>query len=141
MLVDANLLIYAVDERSPHHRSCHDWLTTALTGDRRVALPWSCLIAFVCITTNPRASERPLSPMEAWDLVRSWLSCDLTWTPNPTARHGAVLGGLIEQYDLRANLITDVDLAALAIEHGLKVYSADTDFARFKEIDWVNPVA
>ena len=83
MLVDANLLIYAVDERSPHHRASHRWLTSAMTGDRRVALPWLSLTAFVRITTNPRASDRPLAPVEAWGFVRDWLSCDLTWTPNP----------------------------------------------------------
>jgi predicted nucleic acid-binding protein len=48
---------------------------------------------------------------------------------------------LIHRHDSRANLVTDAQMAALAIEHGLKLYSADTDFARFREIDWVNPIA
>ena len=141
MLVDANLLLYAVDERSPYHRPSHEWLSAAMRGDRRVGLPWLSLTAFVRITTNPRASEHPLSPAEAWAFVAEWLRCDLTWTPNPTDRHAAVLGALVERHDLRANLITDGELAALAIEHGLQVYSADTDFARFSEIEWVNPLA
>ena len=72
--------------------------------------------------------------------MRDWLDRELTWTPNPTERHSSVLGGLIERYDLRAN-ISDAELAALAIEHGLKLYSAHTDFARFSEIDWINPLA
>lgn len=37
--------------------------------------------------------------------------------------------------------MTDVVLAALCIEHGLDVVSADSDFARFTEIRWVNPLA
>ena len=112
MLVDANLLLYAVDERSPHHDVSVDWLTSSLNGDRRVALPWLSLAAFVRISTNPRASEQPLSPSEAWKLVTSWLSHDLTWIPNPTERHADVLGSLIQRYDLRANMITDAQLAA-----------------------------
>ncbi len=140
MLVDANLLLYAVDERSPHHRISFDWLTSSLNGDRRVALPWLSLAAFLRISTNPRASEEPLAPSEAWELVTNWLSHDLTWIPNPTDRHADVLGSLVQRYDLRANMITDAQLAALAIEHGLQLYSADTDFARFSEIDWVNPL-
>ncbi|MDX6682306.1 MAG: uncharacterized protein QOG94_2345 [Solirubrobacteraceae bacterium] len=31
-------------------------------------------------------------------------------------------------------------LAAPAIEHGLTLCSADTDFARFSELRWVDPV-
>ncbi|HVS16854.1 MAG TPA: hypothetical protein VMV46_23320 [Thermoanaerobaculia bacterium] len=38
-------------------------------------------------------------------------------------------------------MVTDAQLAALALEHGLRVYSADTDFARFTEITCVNPIA
>ena len=140
MLVDANLLIYAVDEASPSHAAAHDWLSAALNGNQRVGLPWSSLGAFLRISTNPRASRHPLAPAEAWMFVRDWLRCDVVWTPNPTDRHADVLGSLIESYDLRANLIPDAEMAALAIEHGLSVYSADTDFARFLEIRWVNPL-
>lgn len=65
MLVDANLLIYAVDERSPHYGASHRWLTAALNGEQRVGIPWLSLCAFVRIVTNPRASERPLPPSDA----------------------------------------------------------------------------
>lgn len=65
----------------------------------------------------------------------------MAWTPSPTSRHGAVLGSLVVRHDLRANMVTDAQLAALAIEHGLAVCSTDTDFARFTEIRRVNPLA
>lgn len=141
MLVDANLLLYAVDERSPHHSPARDWLVEALNGDRRVGLPWLSLAAFVRISTNPRASERPLAPGAAWQYVEDWLACPTAWVPNPTPRHASLLGTLIRRYELRANMITDAQVATLAIEHGLTVYSADTDFARFSEISWVDPTA
>ena len=141
MLVDANLLLYAVDEDSPHHSPALRWLSSVLNGEQRIALPWLCLAAFVRIATNPRASDHPLSPEDAWQFVEEWLRCDVTWIPNPTDHHATVLGRLIRRYDLRANMITDAQLAALALEHGLNVYSADTDFARFTEITWVNPIA
>jgi uncharacterized protein len=32
-------------------------------------------------------------------------------------------------------------LAAICIEHGLTMISADSDFARFHQVAWVNPVA
>jgi len=63
------------------------------------------------------------------------------WVPVPTERHADVLGGLVRKYHLAGNLVPDAHLAAMAIEHGLEVCSADTDFARFPEIRWHNPLA
>jgi uncharacterized protein len=141
MLVDANLLLFAVDESSPFHRRCRGWLEDALNGPRRVGIPWASLGAFVRIVTHPRASANPLSPVAAWAHVVDWLSCDVVWTPGPTDRHAEILGPLITTYQLRGNLVPDAQLAAIAVEHGLTVYSADTDFARFTEVRWVNPLA
>ena len=39
------------------------------------------------------------------------------------------------------NLVSDAHLAAIAIEHGLEVCSADTDFARFTGVAWRDPIA
>jgi uncharacterized protein len=141
MLVDANLLLFAVDEQSPFHTEAAGWLSEQLNGPGRCGLPWMSLTAFVRISTHPRASTNPLSPAEAWAFVTDWLSSDVAWIPGPTARHAEVLGSLITSYHLRGNLITDAQLAAMAIEHGLVLCSADTDFARFSEITWHNPLA
>jgi hypothetical protein len=73
--------------------------------------------------------------------VADWLSCPRAWIPQPTSAHAEVLQRLIEAHDLRGNLIPDGHLAALAIEHGLPIASTDSDFARFPEVSWVNPLA
>ncbi len=73
--------------------------------------------------------------------MEQWLGADAAWIPTPTERHAEILGGLIRSYQLRGNLITDAQLAALAIEHGLTVCSADTDFARFGEVRLEDPLA
>ena len=141
MLIDANLLLFAVHETSPHHTRARDWLNDQLNGEQRVGIPWLSLGAFMRIITNPRILGQPLDPSEAWALVEDWLANDIVWVPAPTPRHAQVLGGLVKRYQLRGNLITDAQLAALAIEHGIEVCSADTDFARFTEIRWNNPLA
>lgn len=141
MLLDANLLLFAVDERSPFHARALEWLTEELNGEQPVGLPWQSLGAFLRIVTRPRISARPLSPAEAWRYVQDWLACDVSWLAVPTERHATILGELIERYQLRGNLIPDAQLAALAIEHGVGVCSADTDFARFSELSWLNPLA
>mgnify|MGYP001575140721 CR=1 FL=1 len=140
MLVDANILLFAVDEASPFHRVAARWLADRLGGTRRVGLAWQSLGAFLRISTHPRATEHPLSPDEAWSYVEDWLAVDAVWVPQPTERHGEVLGSLVTTYQLRGNLVSDAQLAALAIEHGLAICSADTDFARFTEIRWENPL-
>ncbi len=61
--------------------------------------------------------------------------------PAATDRTAAVLGRLVTRHRLTANLIPDAQLAALAIEHGLVLCSADTDFGRFTELRWHNPLA
>ena len=116
-------------------------MTEQLNGPRRVAFPWLSLAAFVRISTPPpKASAEPLSPAQAWQHVEDWLACDTAWVPTPTDHHQQVLGRLITRYELRGNLVPDAQLAALAIEHGLTLYSSDTDFARFEEIRWVDPL-
>lgn len=139
-LVDANLLMYARDERSPFHGRARDWLGEQLRGSRRVALPWISLAAFVRIMTNQRLAN-PLTPGEAWSQVEQWLDVDVVWVPNPGPGHADILGGIITRHEVFGGLVTDAQLAALAIEHGLTIYSTDTDFARFSEARWINPIA
>jgi uncharacterized protein len=141
MLIDANLLIYAVDTTVPEHGPASAWLTEQLNGHRRVGLPWESLTAFLRITTHPRATTEPLRPAEAWRFVHDWLSLDLVWTPVATERHADVLAGILDRHRISGNLVPDAHLAALAIEHGLEICSADTDFARCTEVRWRNPLA
>ncbi|MBI2169887.1 MAG: PIN domain-containing protein [Actinobacteria bacterium] len=141
MLVDANVLLYAADSQSPFHAAARDWLGDHLSGSRPVGFPWESVTAFVRVATHPRASPNPLQPEEAWAQVLDWLSRSVVWSPVPTERHADVLGSLIARYRLTGNHVPDAHLAALAVEHGLSVASADTDFARFTEIHWINPLA
>jgi uncharacterized protein len=140
MLPDANLLLYAVHKRAQQHHAVAAWLTAQLNGSRRVGLPWQSLAAFLRIATHPRAFERPLSPETAWKRVSDWLAAPVAWVPQPGPEHRRILGELIVTYDVRGNLIPDAALGALAIEHGVTLYSTDTDFARFKEVRWQNPL-
>lgn len=140
MLVDANLLIYAVDEGSLLHPRARNWLTEQLNGSRRVGLPWQSLSSFLRITTHPRIFERPLSSADAWARVEDWLAAPMTWIPSPGPRHGELLGSLIAAYGITGNLVPDAQLAALGLEHGLTICSADSDFAMFRETRWTNPL-
>ena len=75
----------------------------------------------------------------AWEYVTAWLAADPVWIP-PTERAAAVLLRLAADQPISASLVPDAYLAALALEHGLTIYTADTDFARFAGVAWVNPL-
>ena len=139
MIVDANVMLYAVDAASQFHPPANQWLETALSGDTRVGFPWASLLAFQRIATHPRASANPLTPMQALGFLRDWLDCDQAWIPQPGPRHARILEQLIVGGDLRGNLIPDAHLAALAIEYGVGVCSFDSDFARFPLASWTRP--
>lgn len=141
MIVDANILLYAADRKSFFHERAAAWLEEALNGPARIGLPWQSLTAFVRIVTHPRATESPLTPPEAWRFVDDWLGAGAAWIPVTGARHAEVFRQLMLAGDLRGNLVPDAHLAALAIEHGVGICSADSDFARFPDVEWINPLS
>jgi hypothetical protein len=140
MLLDANLLLYAVHKGADRHEAARKWLTEQLNGSRRVGIPWSSLSAFLRIATHPRAFPRPLSPTTACQRVSDWLSAPVVWIPQPGPEYSRILRQLVTEHDARGNLVPDAMLAALAIEHGLTLHSTDTDFARFSPLRWMNPL-
>ena len=140
ILVDANLLTYASVDTLPQHQRARIWLDDRLNGAAPVGLPWASLLAFMRITTNPRVFDRPASVSGAWRQVLAWLECDSVWIPDPDNRHREILGDLLQAPGVHANLVPDAHLAAIAIEHGLILCSADGDFARFPGLRWENPI-
>ena len=139
-LVDANLLLYAVDEASPHHERARKWLEDVLSGAEPVGLAWSVLLAVLRLSTQPRIFQHPLDVDEAFGLVDGWLAQPSASVVHPTTRHSDILRALLGPLGTAGNLTTDAHLAALAIEHGAELCSADADFARFPGLRWSNPL-
>jgi toxin-antitoxin system PIN domain toxin len=139
-LPDSNLLLYAVDERSPRHQPARAWLEGLLSGSETVGFAWSVLLAVVRLSTRPVIFEHPLSSDEALDLVEGWLAQPCAVVVHPTARHAAVLRELLAPLSTAGNLVADAHLAALAVEHGADLYSSDADFSRFGGVRWFDPL-
>ena len=140
ILVDANVLVYAHVRSFAQHPVARAWLDGQLNGPGRVGLPWPSLLAFVRLVSNRRVFDRPVPISSAWRQVEEWLDQEGVWVPQPTPRHRETLAPLLAHTEGRANLVPDAHLAALAIEHGLTLCSADGDFARFDGLDWHNPL-
>lgn len=140
MIVDANILLYAVDSTSPHNERASGWLTETLNGDERVGFPWQTITAFLRISTHPRVWMNPLSSDEAHAYIDSWLKASPSWIPAPDQRAFNIYRRLAEKHSVTANLVPDAQLAAAALWLGVPIVSADSDFARFPEVRLINPL-
>ena len=138
---DVNLLLYAYDETSPHHARARPWLEAQLSGTEPVGFAWLVLLAFVRLSTRASVFSQPFRADEAFDIVERWLAQPCALVLHPTERHPALLRGLVEPLGTAGNITSDAHLAALAIEHGAVLCSADTDFGRFPGLRWTNPLA
>jgi toxin-antitoxin system PIN domain toxin len=137
-LVDANVLLYAVNTDARHHRRSRRWLDQALSGGETVAFAWIALLAFVRLSTKAGLFPSPLSADQALDRVDAWLAAPAAVVVHPTADHGRIVRRLLRDVGVGGNLVNDAHLAALAIEHRRRVVSFDNDFARFG-VAWSEP--
>lgn len=138
-LVDANVLVYAVDRGAAHHAVARDWLDRALNGSETILLPWVSLLAFMRLITHPRIFDQPLHVAQAMELVELWLDQAVTVTPEPDARHSARLRVLLGATGRGGNLVNDAHLAALALQYRATVITFDNDFGRFPGVAWERP--
>ena len=134
LIVDANVLLYAVDSASAHHERCRSWLDASLAGAETVGLAWVALLAFIRIGTNPSILPNPMTADEATGQAETWLGAPAAVIAQPTVRHAGLLRGLLREAGTAGNLTSDAHLAALAIEHGADIVSFDRDFARFSGV-------
>lgn len=141
LLVDVNVLLYAIDSSSAMHQPSRSWLTEALNQPGSVGFTWLVVVGFVRLATSARVWPNPLSTSDAVDEAERWITAPGSTLLEPTSRHLAVLRGLLDHAGAGANLTNDAHLAAIAIEHGIDVCNFDTDFDRFVGLRRVEPGA
>ena len=140
ILVDANLLLYAYHPRANEHERSREWLEGILSGPDLVRFAWLSIWAFLRISTNHRIFEQPLSMEEADSAVSSWLAQPCAGIVDPGERHWEILRSLLHGGQASGPLAMDAALAAIAIEHGATLCTADRDFARFEGLSCRNPL-
>jgi toxin-antitoxin system PIN domain toxin len=138
-LVDANVLIYAVNRSTAHHGLAQSWLDGALAGRETIGFSWSVVLAFLRLATHPAVFARPLTSEEAVAIVRAWLAQPSAVIIDPSPRHIDLVAGFLAEAGTAGSLVNDAHLAALTIEHDATLVSFDTDFARFAGLRWEVP--
>ena len=140
IVVDANLLLYAYAAASPHHQKALNWLEAVLSGDEPVGLPGQTVAAFVRIATDHRVPGYRRSPEEVLQAVEHWLEQPNVRLLVPGDQYLRLFRKMVVEGKASGPLVSDAEIAALTIEYGGVLYSADRDFARFAGLRWLNPL-
>ena len=140
LLVDVNVLTYAYREEMPGHRSYLNWLRHCVESERPYGLSDLVLSGFVRVVTHPGIFSPPSPLKSALQFVN-----ELRAQPNcvivaPGPRHWEIFNRLCQAARATGNLVADAYLAALAIESGSELITADRDFARFPGLRWRHPL-
>lgn len=140
VIPDANLLLYATDKDCPGHKAAAAWWNGMLHGDEEIGLCATVAFAFVRLATNRKVFRQPLSVKDACARVENWLEFpNVVWL-DAHAEDFSIAAKLLHAAGTGANLVTDAQIAAIAIRTGGSVRSCDHDFVRFRGIDWSDPL-
>ena len=140
IIPDINLLLYAYDSDSPFHAKAAAWWRGCLSGAEPVGLPAVVAFGFIRVGTSARAFRDPMSAAEGAVCVRSWLEQPMVRIIEPGPDHVGQVLKLLEALGTAGNLVTDAQIAALAIEQEAVLHTADADFQRFPALRWLNPL-
>lgn len=129
---DANLLLYAYDSESRYSEQARQWWCECLNGTTPIGLTHPVVFAFLRISTMGRVFRNPLSLEESAAEVARWCKRRVVVTLLPDRGHQeAAIELLRATGSAGGNLVTDAQIAALALAHGATVHTADQDFRRF----------
>jgi len=140
IIPDVNLLLYSSIAAFEEHEMARGWLEALMNGETAVGLAAPALFGFIRLSTNPRVFDPPMSVEDAVGRVEEWLGRPHVHFLLPGPQHLEIVFRLLRRMGTAGNLTTDVQLAALAIEHQAELHSTDADFARFSGLRWTNPL-
>jgi uncharacterized protein len=142
ILPDVNTYVYAYRREAENHDRYATWLAGLVAGGDELTLVDHCLMGFVRVVTHPRIVANPAPTADALAFVDRIRGARRAHVVASTAATWARLTELISQDRLiKANVVADACLAALAISHGCRLATGDRGFARFDGLDFFDPAA
>lgn len=124
------------------HDVARRWLTARYEDpDELVGLCWPVLYSFARLLTSRRVMRDDAVPLVgAWEAAAQFLHQENARLVEPGETHLGIARDLIRTPGLTSNDVPDVQIAALAIEHGLTLCTHDRGFARFDRLSWTDPL-
>ena len=142
LVVDTNVLVYAVNEDSRFHTRCREWLEDQRAQPDAWYATWGILYEFLRVTTHPNVLPRPWTVSEGWGFVAALLASPGLDLLVATERHAEVAGQIFAELPhVAGNLVHDAHTAILMREHGIRqICTRDADFHRFPFLEVLDPV-
>jgi toxin-antitoxin system PIN domain toxin len=139
-LVDVNVVVYAHREDAARHDDYRSWLEEAATGLAPLAVSDLVLSGFIRIVTHPRIFDPPTASAVALEQATALRHAEAVHPLRPGARHWSIFTELCQRVGAKGNTVPDAFHAALAIESGSTMITADRGFARFPGLTWRHPL-
>ena len=138
-LVDANVLLYADNADAEQHLAARNWLIEALSGPEVLIVPWTSVISYLRISTDPRIHPEANTLPDALAFIGAVLEADVVIAGDPDRHHFGRVAQMLRATGRGGNLVNDAHLAALALQYDATVVSYDNDFSRFPGVRWERP--
>jgi uncharacterized protein len=135
VLVDSNILVYAINRRSPKHQLAQDFLTAYAT---KLAVTHQNILETIRVLTHPKF-ENPMPLAKAAKAVTRISEKAIIIAPDNKSYQ--VFLRLIEKYSPKRDIIFDCYLAATVLSAGIATIATDNlkDFRQFEELELINP--
>ena len=141
MLLDANVLVYANRRNAPRHDEYNAWLQRLIDGPEPYAVSDFAEAGLVRIITNHRIYKRDAATIgEALAFATAVLQQPHATVLRPGPRFWPIFADLCLRHCASGELVPEALLAALALEHGCEIVSADRDFGKFPGLRWRHPL-
>jgi toxin-antitoxin system PIN domain toxin len=142
-VVDTNILVYAANADSPHHKSVRPRLEEWRESAAAWYLTWGICYEFLRVMTHRRILQKPWTGAGAWGFLERLFAGPGLGLLVPTDRHALVAAQVITECPpVAGNLWHDAATAILMREHGIgTIYTRDADFRRFPFLRVVDPLA
>jgi uncharacterized protein len=141
ILLDVNVLVDAFRGDQPRHPQVRAWLDGVVAGDSAFGIPEPSLSGFLRIVTHPRVFIEPDDVEDALVFAERLRELPHAIAIRPGDRHWSIFARLCRVTRAVGNAVPDAYLAALAIESGSEMVTADRGFARFPGLRWHDPIA
>jgi len=142
IIPDVNTLVYAYRREAAEHDRYANWLAGVVAGRDELGLVDTCLVGFLRVVTNPRIVPDPAPASHAFEFVQRIRGGRRVRSLTSTAATWAVFADIVaKDRGVKANVVPDSYLAALAISHRGRLATADRGFGRFRGLDFFDPAA